>query len=163
MKQTHSVHEKVDSKWYLAEKATVFSTVEDLVCSPGSDFIFEIKKGCLAYVGVLSVDVGHLKMNGYHFYDLTAHYTSVKEEDIHEQPVFAVTNKTIVLVEGALFDNTSNIREKLEAALLKGYVKSLDIFLKSFTVGTDSAAFMAKLAYVSVSLELQTRMRLVIT
>ena len=51
-------------------------------------------------------------MNGYHFYDLNAHCTCVKEEDIHEQPVFDVTKKTIVLVEGALFDNTSNIREK---------------------------------------------------
>ena len=92
----------------------------------------------------------HLKVGSKHY------FTCIKEISIHEHPVFEIKNETILLVEGPLFPNATNILEKLEVALLQKYQISLKTFFKNFAMVTDSAALVAKIAHASESLELHT-------
>ena len=113
-------------------------------------------KGCLKNGGAVSVDGVHLKVSGKHFDDFTVRYITQKEESQYKNATFEIEDKTSLLVEGPDIPNASNIRWTIEISLQKEYETFLDLFLKNFTVVTDSASVMVKMAKTSVSPDIHT-------
>ena len=85
------------------------------------------------------------------FYDFSVQYMEVDTKKALEDPMFAIWNLTLLLVEGPSVSNARNIRDALYTALLEKYEIGLDHFMKYFTMVTDSAAVMARVANASVS------------
>ncbi len=66
-------------------------------------------------------------------------------------PQYNLKNMTLLFVEGPDAPNAQNIKSCLNAALLDKYELSMDHFFRGFTIVTDGAAVMAKVANASVS------------
>ena len=91
-------------------------------------------------------------MQNKHFYDLTLHY--VKDNGckvLSAGPQFEIINDTILLSEGPVTPNAINLRNMLQRDLLSHYGLSLDEVTKKFTMVTDGAAVMARMAGSSIS------------
>ncbi len=80
----------------------------------------------------------------------------VKCDNAHDEPTFQIANKCLMLVEGPEVPSASNVRQKLEVALLRKYQTTPDYFLKNNAMVTDSAAVIERVANASVSADLHS-------
>ena len=68
---------------------------------------------------------------------------------------FTLKNVTLALVEGPDHPSTQNIESCLNEALVNKYSTTFDFFIRGFTIVTDWAAVMEKVAGASVSREIR--------
>ena len=105
-------------------------------------------------MGVVTVDRAHLKLQGKIFYDFTLHCIEIREKTAFEEAIFVIRTETLLLVAGPSVPNTSNIRSAIADGLREKYEIDLDDFMKEFTMVTDGAEVMARVANASKSREL---------
>lgn len=102
--------------------------------------------------GALTTDGVSIKMQDRQFYDLTLHVIRVIEhESVDKRVSFELVNKTLILHEKPDNGSASHIRTMISEELQRRYFMTLDDFQKSFTMVTDCAAVMARVANSSVS------------
>ena len=99
----------------------------------------------------MTVDGVHLKVQGKHFYDFKAHHVDVNAKGPFDDVKFEIKSPTVFLVEGPDCPSARNMRTTLNNALLEKYEYGLDVFMRGFTIVTDGAAVMARVANASVS------------
>ncbi len=156
MGQSVPANEKMDLKSYFPGRTATTNAVKDISTKYRLRFINEMKKGSLKYGGEITIDNVHLKVQGKLFYDFTLHYMEINNKGPFDSSLFNMKNVTLLLIEGLETPSAQNIKNCLNAALLDKYELSMDHFFRGFTIVTDGAAVMAKVANASVSRGIHT-------
>ena len=78
----------------------------------------------------------------------------IQEKGRFSKVEFKIRNVTLLVTEAPDHPNAKNIRQCINAALVHKYGNTIDVFTKGFTMVTDSAAAMPKLAGASISRDL---------
>ncbi len=86
-----------------------------------------------------------------HYYDFTLPYLEVVEKGPFASARFKIKNTTSVLTERIDEPSTKNIRSTINTPLIQEYEGVTDFFTRGFTIITDSAVIMARVAGASVS------------
>jgi len=143
----------INPKSYLPSRGAVSDAITRLVANMRKNFIDVLKARIGGYGGAVTVDGVTLKIQGKHYYDFTVHYMAVrKAAGILATPTFGIETSTILFLEGPEVGNAENIRSLLDVNLQKEYGLDFNTIQKSFSMVTDGAAVMAKMAGSSVSL-----------
>jgi len=105
--------------------------------------------------GAVSVDGVSLKIQNRHYYDFTMHHMDVTTPRApHAKPKFGIKTSTILFIEGPSIASADNIRDILDQNLRTEYGITFDTIQETFTLVTDGAAVMAKMAGSSVSVNI---------
>ena len=154
MGQSVPENEKIDPKSYLPGRTAVTSAVKELSEQLRSNFTSEVQNGLLEYGGAATIDGVHLKVQGKHYFDFTLHFMDIQEKGRFSKVEFKIRNVTLLVTEAPDHPNAKNIRQCINAALVHKYGTTMDFFTKGFTMVTDSAAIITKVAGASVSRDL---------
>ena len=135
-------------------RTAVTSAVKELSKQLRSNFTSEVQNGLLQYGGAAIIDGIHLKVQGKRYFDSTLHFMDIQEKGRFSKVEFKIRNVTLLLTEAPDQPSAKSIRQCVNAALVPKYGTTMDFFTKWFTMVTDSAAVMAKVAGASVSRDL---------
>ena len=144
-------NELIDPKFCLPGRTAVTTAVKELSDKARQNFIARMHSGKLRYGGAATIDSVHLKLHGRHYYDFTLHFMHIREKGPFAGVQFEIKTATLLLIEGLDSPTAKNIRARLNSALLEKYEMSLEQFMQGFTVVTDGAAVMARVANASLS------------
>ena len=98
------------------------------------------------------IDGVTLKVQGRHYYDFTVHHIHiVRPRNVLEVPKFGLKTGTILFLEGPEINNAESIRSLIDTHLEAKFGVSFDSLQKKFTVVTDGATVMERVAGCSVS------------
>ena len=74
-----------------------------------------------------------------------------KPKAVIDLPKFGIQSSTILFLEGPQVAGAKNIRNMIDAAMKTKFVISFDVIRENFTIDTDGAAVMVRMAGSSVS------------
>ena len=90
-------------------------------------------------------------------YDFTSHHIDVTcSASVMEAPKFGIKTSTILFLEGPSVANAANITSMLDENLRNHFGVDFNSIRKNFTIVTDGAAVMARVAVSSVSTRIAT-------
>ena len=144
-------NELIDPKSYLPGRTAVTTAVKELRDESRQNFIAQMHSGKLRYGGAATIDGVHLNLHGRHYYDFTLHSMHFREKGPFSGVQFEIKTVPLLLVEGPDPPTAKNIRTRLNSALLENYEIPLERFMQGFTMVTDGAAVMARVANASAS------------
>ena len=152
--QATPVSDVIDRNSLLPCAKTVSAALSKLVVENRAKFQ-ELLPEMIKIGGVVSTDGVTLKVQDKQFYDLTLHYMEViKSSPFDPLPKFRIACKTLLLQEKKGEGNAEQIRKLLGDALWDQYGCDIDALTKGFTMVTDNASMMARVARASVSTRL---------
>ena len=154
MGQYELENETIDPKSDLPGRTAVTNALKDLGYKHRQYFASELRNGSLQYSAPITIDGVHLKVQVKHFYDFVLHFIEVSVNGPFQEPTFKIRKITLLIVEGPDSPTAQNIKSCLNNALMEKYELSMDHFFCDFTIVTDGAAVMARVANVSVSREI---------
>jgi len=142
----------INPKSYLPSRQAVTDAISRTAKQLRTQFAKQLHDNVKGLGGAVTVDGVTLKMQGRHYYDYTLHHIEIKHmRGTHLKPTYGIKTNTILFVEGPGKANAVNIKEMLDKNLQRDYGINFDTMHKTFTLVTDGAAVMAKMAGSSVS------------
>ena len=143
---------RISPKSYLPTKTAINSSLDELIGELQRKFGAKLKDSLLLQGGAVSIDGVTLKAQGRHFYDFTLHHVDiVKGQTVLEVPRFCMRATTVLLTESPEVGNAVNVRAHLTQCLSSLYGIDFHSIQKTFTVVTDGAPVMARIANSSIS------------
>ena len=147
----------INPKSYLPSKYAVTSALTEIGCELRSKFKNVLEKKLIGLGGAVTVDGVSLKLQRRHYYDFTFHHIHViPSKTVIGNPEFEIKTTTALFLEGPEVPNAQNISSMLENNLQKDYGVEFNSIGKNFTLVTDGAAVMARMAGSSISTRIAT-------
>ncbi len=103
-------------------------------------------------IGAITIDGLSLKLQGRYYYDFSIHHIDMnKQSSVLTEVKYSIKNSTVLSFEVPRVYDADNIRKVLNQNLREQVGTSFSSIQKQFTLATDGAAVMARLAGSSVS------------
>ena len=148
----------VNRKSYLPTRSAVNTALTGLVEEWREKFTLQLKSNLMSLGGAVSVDSVTLKVQNRHFLDFTVHHLTISEgRTVLERPSFTIQSSTILFLESPDVASGQNMRSCIDEKLRACYGVDFNSIQKQFTIVTDGAASMARMANSSVSLRVAPR------
>ncbi len=148
----------VNRKSYLPTRTAVNTALTNLVKKWREKFSVHLKSSLMSLGGAVSVDSVTLKIQNRHFLDFTVHHLTIAEgRTVLERPSFTIKDSTILFLESPDVASGQNMRSCIDENLRAYYGVDFNSMQKQFTIVTDGAAAMARMANSSVSLRIAPR------
>lgn len=150
--QSVPVGVSINPQSYLPSRTAVKSSLDRLEAHLKARFLKKLHVDLLKQGGAVSVDGVMLKLQGKHYYDFTIHHMEMKlSKNVVAFPKFSIKTSTILFMEGPSRSDALSIRNMIDENLTREYGIDLNAIQNSFTLVTDGAANMARMAGSSVS------------
>lgn len=142
----------INAKSYLPSRTAIKSSLDRLEVKLCAIFSKELRTNLLSQGGAVSVDGVTLKLQGKQYYDFTIHHISMKRPaNVVSFPTFGIRTSTILFLEGPAKSDGESIRNLLDVHLKEKYGIGFDSIHGTFTLVTDGAGNMARMAGSSTS------------